>query len=183
MDRVEQALLDYAGEQRKDVLDGMTETARLAKKVYDDAASGASESQLITDIAEYWSASLHYAAAVATNFGVLVAALGMEIRLGANDSDTPTRILALDPTNPAAPKCTSFWMVGDGAFANTQLNPNLVTFSQGPNQTGTGSWTIRFDLKAHLVRGNYAVVYEIPGTPSLTPYLEHFYLDPQPPGS
>jgi hypothetical protein len=183
MDRVEQALLDYAAEQRKDVLDGITETARLAKKVYDDAASGASESQLMTGIAEYWSASLHYAAAFATNFGILVAALGMEIRSGATDSDTPTRIIALDPTNPTAPKCISFWMVGDGAFANTQLNPNLVTFIKTPNQTGTGSWTLRFDLKAHPVRGMYAVVYEIPGTPSLIPYMEHFYFDPQPPGS
>jgi hypothetical protein len=177
------ALLKYAESQRQDVLDGVSETARLAKKVYDDAASGAGDAELTADIAEYWSACLHYAAAVATNYGFLVAALGLEIRAGAVDSDTPTRVIDLDPAVTTPPVCIAFWMVGDGAWATTKLDASWVTFSQTIEQIGTGRWTIGFNLKAHPARGTYYVEYDVPGTPALSPELIHYYLDPQAPGS
>lgn len=181
--RVGQALVDYAESQRQDVIDGLSETARLAKKVYDDAASGASNAEFTSDIAEYWSACLHYAAAMATNYGILVAALGLEIRAGAVDSDTPTRVTDLDTAVTNAPRCLAFWMVGDGEWANTKLDANLVTFTQTAEQIGTGRWTIRFNLKTHPLRGTYYVQYDTPGTSSFEPTVIHFYLDPRPPGS
>ena len=179
-DRVSRQLIRYAELQREDIVEGIQETARLSGELYNDALAGSGESELVSAWTELWSAFAHYTAAIAANFGMLIAGLGYEIKLGKTDGVRPARVMRL-PLG-AVPKCIGAWMIGEGPWQQSKLDVSRVTLHQTAAQIGSGDWTVTFDLsgKPQPARGVYCLQLDI-GNGVLDPFERRFYLDPHVP--
>ncbi len=174
-DRVGRELVRYAQLQQQDIFDGLRETTRLAGELYQDSLSGADDSRLANGLLELWSAAIHYTAATAANFGMLIAGLGYEIKTGKTDTLRPERVVTFAAPLAQAPLVTVFWLVGEGAA----LDPKLVTLRQTATQQGTATWTITFDLSQIRRSGVYFLQLDTgQGVPD--PVEHYFYLDPHP---
>lgn len=182
-DLVGDALDDYARNQLADTSEGLKETLRLWREMYEAVGT---ESGHHSKWLEWWSATVHYSAASAANFGVLMSALGAPRRPAAGDGRRPSHQLRIPgATNP---RCVALRRLGasdpeHGAqLQPKELPPSLVTIRQRPDQQGTELWTFTVDLSNHPERGTYFMQISPTGGLSDPSQLieRHVYLDPNP---
>jgi hypothetical protein len=184
--RVDEQSQLFAQEQESDLVRALSEGRRLSRRLYDQAKSGASDEDLVGSLLEWWSANVHFAARLATNYWALVGGLGADLEVGATDTLAPLRKVTLD-AQVTAPTVMGCWMIGQGTLPQTRLPQGAVTFTKKVSGTAQSTWEVQFDLSGDPPGTQKSGIYCLElytGFPTaLSTSREYFYLDPQPPGS
>jgi hypothetical protein len=184
-ERVGDKAAEYAWKQRIDIIDGLAETNRLARALWDSILGQAPAPQLVAESVELWSAVMHYSSAFVTNIGAGIAGMGYEIRKGKTDDSHPHRIIDFGRVLAGSPTPTRFWMVGVDPKAPMYLPIKYVFLLQSFANQGTSKWDVIFDLSGPIQdpmttwTGTYCLELNVGDRRSDTHY-EYFYLDPQP---
>jgi hypothetical protein len=176
---------EFAWKQRIDLIDGLRETNRLTRTLWESILTGSPAPVLMAETVELWSAAMHYSSAFVTNIGAGIAGLGYEIRKGKTDDLHPHRIIDFGRVLAGPPTPTRFWMVGVEPKAPVYLPVEDVFLIQSFANQGTSKWDVIFDLSGRPPKemttwtGTYCLELNVGDRRSDTHY-EYFYLDPQP---
>jgi hypothetical protein len=181
--RVGDKMIEYAWLQREDVFDALLELSRLSRTLWTRSAQRIDQDELLADLLELWSASLHYSSATMVNFAAFVGGLGMDIKKGKTDSLYPHRVVEFDRVLTSPPVLISCWQLGRPR--TTQLDPDQVTFWQSYVNMGSANWDVVFDLSGtppgDEKSGTYRLEIDV-GDVYDEPFVTYVYLDPHPVG-
>jgi len=170
-DRIGNSSHQYASNQLTDTGDAVSETLRLWRELYQTAVAGEDES-LIGKWAELASATIHYSAALAANYGAFITALGTPLLPGHVDSHRPQR--EIDLPNAPKPACIFARRVGNAH----PLPVACVSLRPTPSNARPDKWTVTFDLHNNPQKGTY--YFRIDPGSGAAPIDFHEYLDPTP---